>query len=177
MTEAYNLPDGYHLEIDSFEDGYTRLVLSKNDFIIKDEELLDKLEWLWLSIVDICDFKERVIEELNWWEYNNPEIEELAPKRSINARKEFLDNTKGLDIEYVDIAYEDIRIEGKFEPSMLDELNFNYFGNSYGSQELFGVVYCRDSKGNPVWLTRGEYDGREWWEINTIPDYYKNSRG
>lgn len=55
----------------------------------------------------------------------------------------------------------------------LDDLDFDY-NAGFGTQELFGVVYCKDSNNHPVWLTRGEYDGREWWEINTIPDFYNS---
>ena len=37
--------------------------------------------------------------------------------------------------------------------------------NGYGGQELYGVVVFNDH----TWLTRGEYDGSEWWEKNVEP--------
>lgn len=52
-----------------------------------------------------------------------------------------------------------------------DELNFDY-DNGYGAQELYGTVWL--NKG--AWLTRGEYDGSEWWQWHqypSIPDLLK----
>jgi hypothetical protein len=49
--------------------------------------------------------------------------------------------------------------------SFLDALNFEY-DNGYGMQELSGTVWL--TKEN-TWLSRGEYDGSEWWEYNECP--------
>lgn len=46
----------------------------------------------------------------------------------------------------------------------LDKLDFTY-DDGYGGQELFGKVWLTDG----VWLTRGEYDGSEWWDIHQYP--------
>jgi len=46
----------------------------------------------------------------------------------------------------------------------LKALDFNY-DNGYGGQELFGTVWLEDG----TWLSRGEYDGSEWWEHNAVP--------
>lgn len=46
----------------------------------------------------------------------------------------------------------------------LDKLDFCY-NAGYGSQELWGIVLFR----NNTWLSRGEYDGSEWWEYNVAP--------
>ena len=43
-------------------------------------------------------------------------------------------------------------------------LDFDY-DNGYGGQELFGTVWLEDG----TWLSRGEYDGSEWWEHNKLP--------
>jgi hypothetical protein len=32
-------------------------------------------------------------------------------------------------------------------------------------QELYGTVWLEDG----TWLSRGEYDGSEWWEHNVLP--------
>lgn len=54
----------------------------------------------------------------------------------------------------------------------LDELDFDY-DDDMGCQYLFGGVYCIDKATHePVWLTRGEYDGAEWWKVNRIPKFY-----
>jgi hypothetical protein len=48
----------------------------------------------------------------------------------------------------------------------LESINFNYDDGYGGSgQNLFGVVWFDDG----TWLSRGEYDGSEWWEYNIVP--------
>ena len=37
--------------------------------------------------------------------------------------------------------------------------------DGYGMQELYGVIVFNDHS----WLTRGEYDGSEWWQKHTEP--------
>ena len=49
--------------------------------------------------------------------------------------------------------------------SFLESLDFEYDAG-YGSQELFGTVWLEDG----TWLTRGEYDGSEWWEYHKLPE-------
>ena len=71
-----------------------------------------------------------------------------------------------------DISYDNYNTIIK-DITTLDDLDFDYDAG-YGTQEIFGVVYCKDSNNHPVWLTRGEYDGKEWWKINTIPDFYNS---
>lgn len=44
-------------------------------------------------------------------------------------------------------------------------LDFDY-DNGWGEQELFGTVWFKDG----CWLTRTEYDGKEWWEHHTLPE-------
>nr|WP_298659840.1 hypothetical protein [uncultured Flavobacterium sp.] len=47
----------------------------------------------------------------------------------------------------------------------LNLLDFEY-DSGYGGQELYGTVWLEDG----TWLSRGEYDGSEWWEHNVLPD-------
>lgn len=97
----------------------------------------------------------------------------------INAKKELLDiiTSRNLTILKIEITYTHINWDDNTtitkNITTLDDLNFDYDAG-YGSQELFGVVYCKNSNNRPVWLTRGEYDGSEWWDINTIPEFYNN---
>lgn len=97
----------------------------------------------------------------------------------INAKKELLDiiTSRNLTILKIEITYTHINWDDNTtitkNITTLDDLNFDYDAG-YGSQELFGVVYCKDSNNRPVWLTREEYDGSEWWDINTIPEFYNN---
>jgi len=46
-----------------------------------------------------------------------------------------------------------------------ESLDFNYDAG-YGSQELYGTVWLEDG----TWLSRGEYDGSEWWKHNVLPE-------
>ena len=46
--------------------------------------------------------------------------------------------------------------------SKIDKINY-YSG--YGAQELFGTIWLR----NGLWMTRGEYDGSEWWDLHKRP--------
>jgi hypothetical protein len=48
----------------------------------------------------------------------------------------------------------------------LADLNFEYDAG-YGGQELFGTVWFSASD---AWMTRGEYDGSEWWQIHCKPE-------
>ena len=95
----------------------------------------------------------------------------------INAKQELLKivNTNNLTILKIDIKYygnisNNRKTNTKFITS-LDALDFDYDAG-YGVQELYGIVYCKDSNSNPTWLTREDYDGSEWWKINTIPEFY-----
>ena len=47
----------------------------------------------------------------------------------------------------------------------LKSLDFEY-DSGYGGQELYGTVWLEDG----TWLSRGEYDGSEWWKHNVLPD-------
>jgi hypothetical protein len=47
----------------------------------------------------------------------------------------------------------------------LSKLDFEY-DSGYGGQELFGTVWFMEEN---IWLSRGEYDGSEWWEYNKCP--------
>lgn len=97
----------------------------------------------------------------------------------INAKQELLNiiTSRNLTILKIEITYTHINWEDNTaitkDITTLDDLNFDYDAG-YGSQELFGVVYCKNLNNRPVWLTREEYDGSEWWDINTIPEFYNN---
>ena len=54
--------------------------------------------------------------------------------------------------------------ENEYE-AFLKSLDFNY-DHGYGMQYLYGTVWLEDG----TWLSRGEYDGSEWWEHNMLPE-------
>lgn len=48
--------------------------------------------------------------------------------------------------------------------NFLIAMNFEY-NEGFGGQCLFGTVWLT----NKTWLSRGEYDGSEWWDYNEYP--------
>lgn len=49
--------------------------------------------------------------------------------------------------------------------NFLNLLDFEY-DDGYGTQELFGVIWFIDD----TWGSRHEYDGKEWWIHNKMPE-------
>ena len=42
-------------------------------------------------------------------------------------------------------------------------------------EEVRGTVYCRDKNNKePVWIVSRGDEGDSWWEVNRVPDFYKN---
>lgn len=42
-------------------------------------------------------------------------------------------------------------------------------------EEVQGTVYCRDKDTKePVWIVSCENECSSWWEVNKVPDFYKN---
>ena len=42
-------------------------------------------------------------------------------------------------------------------------------------EEVRGTVYCRDKDTKePVWIVSRGDEGGSWWEVNRVPDFYKN---
>lgn len=39
--------------------------------------------------------------------------------------------------------------------------------------DVLGTVYCQDTK-EPVWIVSRGDEGGSWWEVNRVPDFYKN---
>jgi len=54
---------------------------------------------------------------------------------------------------------------GPDQERLLWEFLDRQYDSGYGEQKLFGIVWLQDGS----WLTRGEYDGKEWWEHNKRP--------
>lgn len=49
--------------------------------------------------------------------------------------------------------------------SKIDKFDTEYDAG-YGGQEFYGCIVFTDG----TWLTRGEYDGSEWWQNHIKPD-------
>lgn len=94
----------------------------------------------------------------------------------LNARKELLEAVKDTaKIKCASIHCVRFEYEASQKTLILNhsEQNYNEFLNSldfeydggYGGQELYGTVWLEDG----TWLSRGEYDGSEWWKHNVLP--------
>lgn len=88
----------------------------------------------------------------------------------INAKGEFLDIVKKYKVIASNITIFDEQF--KLRPLYSDEEYTNFlnlldieYDSGFGTQHLFGVIYCEDG----VWMQRNEYDGSEWWEIYSYP--------
>ena len=51
----------------------------------------------------------------------------------------------------------------------LNQLDFEY-NDGFGSQEIDGIIWFE----NNTWATRYNYDGKEWWEYNCLPEIPNN---
>ena len=41
--------------------------------------------------------------------------------------------------------------------------------------EVRGAVYCQDKDTKePVWIVSYGDEGSSWWEVNRVPEFYKN---
>lgn len=92
----------------------------------------------------------------------------------MNAKEELLDivQKNNLEILKIDCRFEEDSDSSEENIDTLDDLDVEY-DDGWGTQYLYGEVYCIDKKTHePVWLTRGEYDGSEWWDVNRIPKFY-----
>lgn len=56
----------------------------------------------------------------------------------------------------------------------LEDLDFKV-NSVYWHDDVLGTVYCRDKNTKePVWIVSRGDEGGSWWEVNRIPDFYKN---
>ena len=56
----------------------------------------------------------------------------------------------------------------------LEDLDFEV--DSFDMQEeVRGTVYCQDKNTKePVWIVSRGDEGGSWWEVNRVPEFYKN---
>tara|TARA_R110001592_G_scaffold126655_3_gene338049 strand:- start:132 stop:527 length:396 start_codon:yes stop_codon:yes gene_type:complete len=71
-------------------------------------------------------------------------------------------------VEFIIYTYEDVK------PALYDEhradtilrMGEHDYDDGFGGQELYGTVWMD----NGEWITRGEYDGSEWWDYHRVPE-------
>lgn len=113
--------------------------------------------------------------------YSKPKQKKIS---YMNAKQELLDIVQEENLTIIEIRCEiltEVRLSISTSTQTyilksikgdIDALDFEY-NEEYGFQKIHGNVYCEDSEGNPVLLTRVEYNGYERWGIVKLPDYYK----
>ena len=95
-----------------------------------------------------------------------------------NAKEEFLNHTEGKPrVKCAIIDNKDWDDKSKVRAELkngysdkdlelfLALINFRY-DSGYGGQELYGTIWYEDG----TWSNRGEYDGSEWWEYQSMPE-------
>lgn len=56
----------------------------------------------------------------------------------------------------------------------IEDLNFEV-ESIFIHDEVRGTVYCRDKyTKEPVWIVSRGDEGGSWWEVNRVPEFYKN---
>ena len=56
----------------------------------------------------------------------------------------------------------------------LEDLDFEV-DSIFMQEEVRGTVYCRDKNTKePVWIVSWGDEGSSWWEVNRVPEFYKN---
>ena len=90
-----------------------------------------------------------------------------------NFKKETLEKIEESHHKIEDVMFVG-SADGKYRMNIdkfLEKSNFEY-EESYGSSKIAVdlIVYFKDNS----FLSRGEYDGSEWWEYNRLVDYKEN---
>ena len=105
----------------------------------------------------------------------------------INVKKSLLEvveknNLEILKIDLIDSNEAYVRYHGGNRDmfpgkvySTIEDLDFEV--ESFHMQEdVQGTVYCRDKDTKePVWIVSYGDEDDSWWEVNRIPDFYKNN--
>ena len=56
----------------------------------------------------------------------------------------------------------------------LEDLDFEV-DSIFMQEEVRGTVYCQDKNTKePVWIVSYGDEGSSWWEVNRVPEFYKN---
>lgn len=98
----------------------------------------------------------------------------------INVKKSILgivekNNLKILKIDLYNDTESFVRFDEYCKAyTTLEDLDFEI--DSFDMQEeVQGTVYCQDKDTKePVWIVSCGDEGGSWWEVNRIPEFYKN---
>ena len=97
-------------------------------------------------------------------------ILEIVEKNNLEILKINLCNDEESFVRY----YNKERNEFCKAYTTLNDLDFEV-ESIFMHDEVLGVVYCRDKNTKePVWIVSRGDEGGSWWEINRVPEFYKN---
>ena len=58
----------------------------------------------------------------------------------------------------------------------LEDLDFEV-DSIFWHDEILGTIYCQDKDTKePVWIVSYGDEGGSWWEVNRVPDFYKDRK-
>lgn len=100
----------------------------------------------------------------------------------INVKKSILEIVENNNLEILKIdLYNDEESFVRFDEyckvyTTLEDLDFEV--DSFDMQEeVQGTVYCQDKDTKePVWIVSRGDEGGSWWEVNRIPEFYKDKK-
>lgn len=98
----------------------------------------------------------------------------------INVKKSILEIVEKNNLEILKIdLYNDEKSFVKFDEycefyATLEDLDFEV-ESIFMYDKVRGMVYCRDKDTKePVWIVSCGDEGGSWWEVNRVPEFYKN---
>lgn len=100
----------------------------------------------------------------------------------INIKKSILEIVEKNNLEILKIdLYNDEESFVKFDEycktyTTIEDLDFEV-DSIFMQDEVKGTVYCQDKDTKePVWIVSRGDEGGSWWEVNHIPEFYKNKK-
>lgn len=98
----------------------------------------------------------------------------------INVKESILEIVENNNLEILKIdLYNDEESFVKFDEyckfyTTLKDLDFEV-ELAFMHDKVRGVIYCQDKNTKePVWIVSRGDEGGSWWEVNRVPDFYKN---
>ena len=104
----------------------------------------------------------------------------------INVKKSILEIIEKNNLEILKIdLYNDYEFAARFYGggrdavssrvyTTLEDLDFEV-DSILMQEEVRGTVYCQDKNTKePVWIVSWGDEGSSWWEVNRVPEFYKN---
>lgn len=104
----------------------------------------------------------------------------------INVKKSILEivEKNNLEILKIDLVNSDEAFARRYNEDRnifsckvyitLEDLDFEV-DSVFWHDDVLGTVYCQDKDTKePVWIVSHGDEGGSWWEVNRVPDFYKN---